>query len=170
MDILIKGILTLIIGVATPFVVDWIRAKRQQPSLSPRERVTIGAVVVVVIAVGFLVLPPYNVSGVTWCIDSNQSVKVTGRLTTSLLGTSVSDGEVQVKIFPVGGDRPIFPEKIARTSADGMFTVTFPPLPSPPADKGYLINTAYKRYILSVWERWEINDFRMGDLSRCPTP
>ncbi|MBI5954993.1 MAG: hypothetical protein HY865_25320 [Chloroflexi bacterium] len=172
MDILIKNILVpLIIGVVTPFIVDWIRTKLQHhESLSPKERVIIGAVVAVAIAVALLFLPPSNVSGVNWCLDSNQSVKVTGRLTTSLLGTSVGDGEVQVKIFPVGGDRPIFPEKFARTSADGMFAVTFPPLPLPLTDKGYLVNTAYKYYILSALERWQITDFRMGDLSRCPIP
>lgn len=172
MDILIKNILIpLLVGVVTPFIVDWIRTKLQHhESLSPKERVVIGAGVAVAVAVGILVLPPYSVSSVNWCTDSSQSVKVTGRLTTSLLGTSVGDGEIQVKIFPVGGDRPVFPEKFARTSADGMLTVTFPPLSLPLSDKGYLANIAYKRFILSVWERWDMNDFKMGDLSQCPTP
>lgn len=111
-----------------------------------------------------------TVASVNWCLDSNQAVKTTGRLTTRLLGTAVGDGEVQVKVFPVGENRPIFPEKFVRTAADGTFVVTLPPLQPPLADKGYLVNIAYKYYILSVWERWQITDFRMGDLFQCPNP
>ena len=172
MDILTKNILIpLVIGVATPFIVDWIRTKIQhRQSLSPRDRVVIGTVVAVAIAIVLLSLPPYSVSGVNWCSDSNQSVKVTGRLTASLFGTPVGDCEVQVKIFPIGEDRPIFPAKFSKTSADGMFAVKFPSFPLPLEDKGYLVNTAYKYDILFIWERWKITDFRMGDLSQCPTP
>jgi hypothetical protein len=172
MDTLIKNILIpLMIGIVTPFIVDWIRTRVQhRESLSAKKRVIIGAVVAAAIMAVLLLLPPYAISGVNWCLDSNQSVKVTGRLTTNPLGTAVGDSEVQVKIFSVGGDRPIFPEKFARTSADGMFSVAFPQLPLPLADKGYLVNTAYKYFILSAWEKWQIADFRMGDLSQCPTP
>jgi len=171
MNILIKNILIpLIVGVATPFIVDWIRKLIHREPLSKKERVVIGAMVTVAIAMVILLLPPYDISNVTWCSDTDQSVKVTGRLTTRLLRTSVGDNEVQVKIFPVGGDRPVFPEKFSRTSADGMFVVTFPSLPLPLADKGYLVNTAYKYSMLSVWERWQIKDFKMGDLSQCPSP
>jgi hypothetical protein len=170
MDLLILNIiLPLTLGVVTTLLVDWIRTKRQHPSLSVKERVIIGAVVALTIAVVILFLPPYKVSGINWCVDSNQSIKVTGRLTTWLLGMPASDGEVQIKIFPVGENSPIWREKVARTSQDGTFTITFLP-PLPPADKQYLINTAYNRRILSLWEKWEISDFRMGELSRCSIP
>ncbi len=148
-------------------IANWIRQWQDKP-LTRRDGAIIFLAVAGVIAVVLLFLPPYNVSDVNWCEDPNQSVKVSGRLATRFLGTSVGDEEIQIKIFPVGEDRPIAPEKIARTTTDGMFAVTFsPPLLS--TYKNYLINTAYKNYILSVWERWQISDFKMGDLSQCPT-
>ncbi len=166
MDALIKYIVVpLVIGVATPFIVEWVRSKRDQPILSPRERILIGGAAAVAIAVVLLVLPPYNISSVSWCTDANQSVKVTGRLTTNLLGTPVGDGEMQVKIFGIGQDRPLFPEKFARTTADGTFATNFPSVAQ--TERGYLVNIAYKRFILNFLERWEINDFRMGDLESC---
>jgi len=170
MDIVMSYILIpLVVGVVGQFVADGIKTHREGVRLILRERVIIGAIVAVIVGVGLLLWPPYKPSAVNWCIDANQAVRVTGRLTWSLLGTPVSDGEVQIKIFPLGQDSPISREKIARTTADGIFTVTFaPPLPS--ADRQYLINTAYKREILGLMERWEIEDFRMGDLSRCPVP
>ncbi len=166
--IIINLVIPLVIGVLASFIAASI-IKGQGKSLTRRDSAIFSLVVAGVIAIGFLLfLSPYSISGVNWCADSNQSVNVTGQLIAKIIRTSVRDEEVQIKIFVVGEDHPIVPGKNARTSADGMFAVTFPP-PLPSADKNYLINTAYKHYILFIWEKWEIFDFKVGDLSQCPT-
>jgi hypothetical protein len=168
-DILVQNIfIPLVIGVITPFIVEWIKNRGRLPlSWSIKKRATVGAVAAVIFAVGFfLFLPPYKVSRVGWCKASDQEIKVTGRLTVSLLGTSADNGEVQVKIYQIGEDHPVAPEEFARTSADGMFDVIFRLSPTP-TDKPYLVNVAYKYRALFLWERWQISDFTMGGIKQC---
>lgn len=114
-----------------------------------------------------IIIPPYNVANVDWCITSNNSLEVTGDLT-SLLGSSIANYPVQIKIYIAGEGEPPF--KSARwksTDSHGKFVVEYgTPMPNP--DTNYLVNAVY-RYDSILGEKWKITDFYMGSPLRCPS-
>ena len=165
-SLILYAVLPVFTSVVSTMISNWIVERSKGRSLTRKMRIAIVALVAVLIAGGLLLfLPPYKVSRVEWCRVSEQELSVKGRLNTRL-GTPADDEEVQIKIFPAGANSPLgAQEAFGRTSADGNFDIKI--RLSLPADNRYLINTAYKYSTLSV-ERWQVSDFRMGDIRPCP--
>jgi hypothetical protein len=172
MDIFFEKILIpILVGVATPLIAKGlVRVFAPDKTLGWKAIVGIGVVVMVVAAIVISLLAPYKVTGISWCLRADGTVRVTGRLARTILGSSVPGYAVQTKIYEAGrGDPPFKSAKFATTGVDGTFTTEFPP-PAPIAGTPYLINTAYKYDTFLSKERWEISDFGVGDPPSCANP
>lgn len=162
MDSLIKS---LLIGIAVTIIgtVIWDYWKNKFGS---KDSIGIGIVIIILMAV-FWLLPPYEVESTNWCLSEDGSIKVTGRLAESPLGSAVPGYPIQIKIYEAGqGDPPFKGGKFATTDVDGVFSVQFSP-PALTLDKSYLINTAYAYNTPLFGERWYVCDFRKGYPSSC---
>ena len=127
----------------------------------------VGVILVIVTAIMISLVPPHKVTDVSWCLQADETTRVTGRLTRTLIGSSVADHLVQIKIYEAGqGDPPFKMALFAMTDAEGVFTVEFSP-PAPTSGTLHLINTAYMYNLWLLGERWEIRDFFMGPPQSC---
>ncbi len=160
--IIIQIIIPLAIGVLTSFIAKWLKEELKGKSVF-----IIGMIVALIVAIGFLFwLPPYKVMSVNWCLKTNGSLQVKGRLATLILGEPVPDRTIQIKVFKVGEEAAFKDAKSADTGVDGTFVVEFPP-PGPTSGSNYMINTAYNYDPFLQEEKWKISNFRRGEPSPC---
>jgi len=131
-----KFILPLIVGILGGVIVQLITKKR---------KFAVGTTIIIaVFCFGwFLYLPPYKVTDVHWCLNNDDSVKVTGRLSTLIFGKSVPDCPLRVNLRSVSKIISPFPEADQLvTDIEGRFEERFPP-PAPRPKKLYFVNIEY---------------------------
>lgn len=115
----------------------------------------------------YLLLPPYNVSVVRWCLNEEGNLLINGSLTTRILNKPVPNFVVQIKVYQSGhGDPPFKAAQYPTTEIDGTFITTYHP-PSPDPTVLYVINSAYKYETLLSPETWRIKDFNASNPRLC---
>jgi len=85
----------------------------------------------------------WSIVGVSWCVPTDGTVRVQGRLVDSADGAPVfQEVTLQVKVFQVGASLESAGPAAPRTNRDGVFVVEFPLAPD--ARSAYLGNVGYQ--------------------------